>query len=230
MEISRYIVGVDGSVPARAAIRWAVAGARERGAGVTLVHVADDEWGAVGSRLIEEVDQDAGKRLDEEPAYARALAADGPDHVAQELAGVLEPAVGISEHPQVAHAHEVGRRPPPLGPAVGPPGRGRVRGRGSRGQARGSLYKRSASPYRDASSAMAPSIHVAAAAPSRSSMLRYNDLAASSSDSARGSSTRAPAMGGSRRCRRWPFGCSRCPRGARWRSASCTAASSAARR
>jgi nucleotide-binding universal stress UspA family protein len=76
MEISRYIVGVDGSVPARAAIRWAVAGARERGAGVTLVHVADDEWGAVGSRLIEEVDQDAGKRLDDELAYARSIGTD----------------------------------------------------------------------------------------------------------------------------------------------------------
>ncbi|QNE36979.1 universal stress protein [Leifsonia shinshuensis] len=73
MEIRRYIVGVDGSVPARAAIRWALAGARERGVGVTLVHVADDEWGAVGSRLIEEVDQDAGKRLDEELDYARSL-------------------------------------------------------------------------------------------------------------------------------------------------------------
>ncbi|MGH1525611.1 universal stress protein [Leifsonia sp. L25] len=78
MEVRRYIVGVDGSVPARAAIRWAVAGARERGVGVTLVHVADDEWGAVGSQLIEEVDQDAGKRLDAELDYARSLGVDVP--------------------------------------------------------------------------------------------------------------------------------------------------------
>ncbi|MFE4471000.1 universal stress protein [Leifsonia sp. NPDC056824] len=80
MEIRRYIVGVDGSVPARAAIRWAVAGARERGLGVTLVHVADDEWGAVGALLIDEVDQDAEKRLGEEVAYARSLGADLPIH------------------------------------------------------------------------------------------------------------------------------------------------------
>lgn len=80
MEIRRYIVGVDGSVPARAAIRWAVAGARERGLGVTLVHVADDEWGAVGALLIDEVDQDAEKRLGEEVAYARSLGADVPIH------------------------------------------------------------------------------------------------------------------------------------------------------
>ena len=80
MEIRRYIVGVDGSVPARAAIRWAVAGARERGVGATLVHVADDEWGAVGSLLIDEVDQDAEKRLAEEVAYARSLGADVPIH------------------------------------------------------------------------------------------------------------------------------------------------------
>ncbi|MEY9952500.1 universal stress protein [Leifsonia sp. EB34] len=80
MEIRRYIVGVDGSVPARAAIRWAVAGARERGVRVTLVHVADDEWGAVGALLIDEVDQDAEKRLAEEVAYARSLGADVPIH------------------------------------------------------------------------------------------------------------------------------------------------------
>lgn len=80
MEIRGYVVGVDGSVPARAAIRWAVAGARERGVGATLVHVADDEWGAVGSLLIDEVDQDAQKRLAEEVAYARSLGTDVPIH------------------------------------------------------------------------------------------------------------------------------------------------------
>ncbi|CAM5380845.1 universal stress protein [Leifsonia shinshuensis] len=78
MEIRGYVVGVDGSVPARAAIRWAVAGARERRVGVTLVHVADDEWGAVGALLIDEVDQDAEKRLAEELAYARSLGVDVP--------------------------------------------------------------------------------------------------------------------------------------------------------
>lgn len=83
MEIRRYVVGVDGSVPARAAIRWAVAGARERGARVTLVHVADDEWGAVGSQLIDEVDEDAQRRLADELAYARSL--DSGAEVAGEL-------------------------------------------------------------------------------------------------------------------------------------------------
>lgn len=78
MEIRRYVVGVDGSVPARAAIRWAVAGARERRVGVTLVHVADDEWGAVGSLLIDEVDQDAQRRLADEVAYAQSLGTDVP--------------------------------------------------------------------------------------------------------------------------------------------------------
>jgi nucleotide-binding universal stress UspA family protein len=73
MEIRRYVVGVDGSVPARAAIRWALAGARERGVRVTLVHVADDEWGAIGSMLIDEVDQDARRQLADEIAYAESL-------------------------------------------------------------------------------------------------------------------------------------------------------------
>lgn len=73
MEIRRYVVGVDGSVPARAAIRWALAGARERGVEVMLVHVADDEWGAIGSLLIDEVDQDAQRQLADEVAYAQSL-------------------------------------------------------------------------------------------------------------------------------------------------------------
>ncbi|HEY8281962.1 MAG TPA: universal stress protein [Leifsonia sp.] len=84
MEIRRYIVGVDGSVPARAAIRWAMTRAREGGE-VILVHVADDEWGAIGSRLIDEADQDAQKRLDGELAYARSLDEPVPVAVRGEL-------------------------------------------------------------------------------------------------------------------------------------------------
>lgn len=74
MNIREFVVGVDGSVPARAAVRWAIAHARERSARVTLVHVADDEWGAVGTQLIDEVDAGASRRLDEELAYARSTA------------------------------------------------------------------------------------------------------------------------------------------------------------
>ncbi|RDV44956.1 hypothetical protein DOE76_09460 [Leifsonia sp. ku-ls] len=77
MNIREFVVGVDGSVPARAAVRWAIAHARERAAAVSLVHVADDEWGAVGSRLIDEVDAGAGALLDEELANARASAPAG---------------------------------------------------------------------------------------------------------------------------------------------------------
>lgn len=73
MEIRRYIVGVDGSLPSRAAIRWAIGHAREHGTGVVLVHVADDEWGAVGTELIDEVDSGARRLLDDEVGYARSL-------------------------------------------------------------------------------------------------------------------------------------------------------------
>ncbi|KAK0329817.1 hypothetical protein LTR94_035245, partial [Friedmanniomyces endolithicus] len=59
MNIREFVVGVDGSVPARAAVRWAIAHAREHSAAVSLVHVADDEWGAVGTELIDEVDSGA---------------------------------------------------------------------------------------------------------------------------------------------------------------------------
>ncbi|UAJ77818.1 universal stress protein [Leifsonia sp. ZF2019] len=73
MVIRQYVVGVDGSVPARAATRWAVASARRDHVPVTLVHVADDEWGAVGNRLIDEVDAGAQKLLADDVAYARSL-------------------------------------------------------------------------------------------------------------------------------------------------------------
>ena len=73
MDIRRYIVGVDGSLPSRAAIRWAIGHARQDDAEVTLVHVADDEWGAVGAELIDEVDAGARGLLDDEVAYARSL-------------------------------------------------------------------------------------------------------------------------------------------------------------
>lgn len=88
MEIGRYVVGVDGSVPARAAIRWALGSAKERQATVTLVHVADDEWGTVGSLLIDEVDDDAQQLLADDLAYARSIASD--ENVTGEL-GVGSP-------------------------------------------------------------------------------------------------------------------------------------------
>jgi len=74
MEIRSYIVGVDESLPSRAAIRWAIGHARGRGTEVVLVHVADDEWGAVGAELIDEVDSGARKVLGDEWAYAQSLA------------------------------------------------------------------------------------------------------------------------------------------------------------
>ncbi|MGH1548796.1 universal stress protein [Leifsonia poae] len=78
MHMRRFIVGVDGSLPARAATRWAIAHAREHEAEVRLVLVADDEWGVVGTGLIDEVDEDARQRLDGELRFARALASDLP--------------------------------------------------------------------------------------------------------------------------------------------------------
>lgn len=73
MKIRQFVVGVDGSVPARAAIRWGLAAARERDCPVMLVHVADDDWGVVGARLIDEVNDGAERLLGEELAYARSL-------------------------------------------------------------------------------------------------------------------------------------------------------------
>ena len=76
MNIRSFVVGVDGSVPSRAALRWAVARSRERGAGVVLVHIADDEWDTIGTSMIDEIDEQSGALLARETAYARSLADD----------------------------------------------------------------------------------------------------------------------------------------------------------
>lgn len=69
------VVGVDGSVPSRGAIRWAAARALSRGDGIRLVHVLD-ERAAAGAAL----DADAGVNalLHAGEALARAVAGDIP--------------------------------------------------------------------------------------------------------------------------------------------------------
>lgn len=81
MNVRRYVVGVDGSIPSRAAIRWAIQRTRENDVDLTLVHVADDEWGAIGSVLVEEYNRGARQLLADELAYAESLGSDAPIHV-----------------------------------------------------------------------------------------------------------------------------------------------------
>lgn len=78
MEIRRLVVGLDASAPSRAAVRWAMDHAAWFGADVVLVHVADDEWGTVGSRLIDEVDEGAAQTLTAGEAFARSIRPDIP--------------------------------------------------------------------------------------------------------------------------------------------------------
>ena len=47
--MTRYVVGIDGSGPSDAALRWAVNRAAVQPGSIVLVHVVDDEWGAAGS-------------------------------------------------------------------------------------------------------------------------------------------------------------------------------------
>jgi nucleotide-binding universal stress UspA family protein len=52
--MSAYLVGVDGSAPSDAALRWAVNRAVARGMPLELVHVIEDDWGLVGSDFARE--------------------------------------------------------------------------------------------------------------------------------------------------------------------------------
>lgn len=73
-----YFIGVDGSGPGRAALRWGMQRAAEHGAAVVLVHVVDDEWGLVGQDYAEEALRQTVALLAEEAGNAHAIA-DGVD-------------------------------------------------------------------------------------------------------------------------------------------------------
>ncbi len=74
--MERIIIGVDGSVPGRAAIRWGVERARGGSGRVELVHVMDDEWGAIGSQLVAEANRGSVELLDTAAQFAHDLAPD----------------------------------------------------------------------------------------------------------------------------------------------------------
>ncbi|MEO6309434.1 MAG: universal stress protein, partial [Leifsonia sp.] len=67
------IVGIDGSAPSRAAVRWSIERAAATGEDVVLVHVVDDEWGVVSYRLLDEVRVEAKALAAAEAANARSI-------------------------------------------------------------------------------------------------------------------------------------------------------------
>lgn len=68
----RILVGVDGSAASRAAIRWALSRAALSRGPVTLVHVVDDEWGAMGERDLGELHPSLAL-VEAELAYALSI-------------------------------------------------------------------------------------------------------------------------------------------------------------
>ena len=68
-----YYIGVDGSGPSRAALRWGVRRAAERNADVVLVNTVDDEWGLVGRDAAADAERQARELLSEESARVAAL-------------------------------------------------------------------------------------------------------------------------------------------------------------
>lgn len=70
---AKILVGIDGSSPSRAAVRWAVTRAAATGCAVTLVQVLDDEWGTIGSEMLAEVEEGTLRLVDAEADYARSL-------------------------------------------------------------------------------------------------------------------------------------------------------------
>ncbi|MET0725143.1 MAG: universal stress protein [Leifsonia sp.] len=67
------VVGIDGSIPSRAAIRWGAVEALATGADLLLAHVIDDEWGVVSSRMAREIGDTAPELVDAERLVALTI-------------------------------------------------------------------------------------------------------------------------------------------------------------
>lgn len=67
------LVGVNASSACLAAIRWSIERAASTGADVVLMHVIDDEWGAIGEQYGDELEPTAAGLLDEKAAFARGI-------------------------------------------------------------------------------------------------------------------------------------------------------------
>jgi nucleotide-binding universal stress UspA family protein len=70
VNFQRVVVGIDGSVPSRAAIRWAAEEAEAAGAELVLAHVIDDEWGTISERMVDEAGSGSAHLVDFERTQA----------------------------------------------------------------------------------------------------------------------------------------------------------------
>lgn len=82
------LVGVNGTDPSRAALRWAMKRAAAVGAKVSVAHVIDDGWATIGARMIGDLRDDAQRLVEKEAEYARRLTHDVVIHT-QLLRGSL---------------------------------------------------------------------------------------------------------------------------------------------
>ncbi len=76
MTSKTLLVGIDGTESSRAALRWAMKRAAATGTEVNLAHVVDDEWTTIGTRMLDDLDDDARHLLEREAEYAHSLASE----------------------------------------------------------------------------------------------------------------------------------------------------------
>lgn len=80
--MTRVLIGIDGSIASRAAIRWGAERVRSEGteAEITLRFVVDDEWGTIGMSALAELQASAGSIAQRELGFARRHAGAVPVH------------------------------------------------------------------------------------------------------------------------------------------------------
>jgi nucleotide-binding universal stress UspA family protein len=114
------LVGIDGSIASREAITWAIERARSIRSGVTLLTVADDEWGAISDRDLGELRDTAEAIAQRELEFAReqagavevsaAVAVGGPMLVLANEASGFESVVIGTHKVGTFHGHALGSR------------------------------------------------------------------------------------------------------------------------
>lgn len=95
------LIGVDGTESSHAALRWAMRRAAAIGAEVNLTHVIDVEWSTIGTRMVEELMEDARQLLETEAEYARSLAADVIVHTQSLHGDVMQELIAASAQAEI---------------------------------------------------------------------------------------------------------------------------------
>lgn len=95
------LVGVDGTVASRVALRWSMKRAAVNGAAVSLAHVVDDDWVTIGERMLEDLRDEAQGLTEREADYAHSLAPEVVIHTQLLHGSVMQELISASDRADI---------------------------------------------------------------------------------------------------------------------------------